>query len=256
MSAPHDTPSRRLLERLADSGQNGLDPVVLIPLLKLLAHGEPVEVADLAAAAGLSDTEVRARLAAVPDTEYDDAGRIVGQGLTLRPTPHRLTVDGQELYTWCALDTLIFPTLLERAARVESVSAASGQPITIAVEPDRVTRVGPATAVVSVLNPDGASIRSSFCNQVHFFTSNEDAADWLADHPEGQVLPVADAYQLATDLTTVMHHATDEAITTGSPHAVGSEAPTCCQARPLLGAGSDKADDVVNVNRPEPGANG
>lgn len=37
------------------------------------------------------------------------------------------------------------------------------------------------------------SIRSSFCNQVHYFTSPEDAAGWLAEHPAGQVLPIAEA---------------------------------------------------------------
>ena len=92
------------LDRLAVPGESGLDPVVLVPLLRLLADGQPVEPGDLAAAAGFSLDELQRRLAAVPDTEYDDHGRIVGQGLTLRPTRHRFTVAGRELYTWCALD--------------------------------------------------------------------------------------------------------------------------------------------------------
>ena len=61
----------------------------------------------------------------------------------------------------------------------------------------------PATAVVSLVNPDQiTSIRSSFCNQVHYFTSDEDAAGWLAEHPRAEVVPVAVAYRIGTDLTT------------------------------------------------------
>ena len=66
-----------------------------------------------------------------------------------------------------------------------------------------VTSVEPATAVVSLVNPDQiTSIRSSFCNQVHYFTSDEDAAGWLAEHPRAEVVPVAVAYRIGTDLTT------------------------------------------------------
>nr|WP_246308954.1 organomercurial lyase MerB [Kineosphaera limosa] len=142
-------------------------------------------------------------MAAVPDTEYDDQGRIVGQGLTLRPTAHRFTVAGEELYTWCALDTLIFPALLERAATVVSTSPASGDTIRVTVDPTSgVTSLEPATAAVSLVNPDQiSSIRSSFCNQVHYFTSPEDAAGWLAEHPEAEVVTVAEAFQLGAALT-------------------------------------------------------
>ena len=122
----------------------------------------------------------------------------------MRPTPHRFTLAGEQLYTWCALDTLIFPTLLERAASVESVSPTSGEPIRVTIDPVAgVTSVEPATAVVSLVNPDQiTSIRSSFCNQVHYFTSDEDAAGWLAEHPRAEVVPVAVAYRIGTDLTT------------------------------------------------------
>jgi alkylmercury lyase len=199
------TPTDDLVERLTDTNQTGLDATILVPLLKLLALGEPVEITTLAAETNLSVGDVRAHLAAVPDTEFDEAGRIVGHGLTLRPTQHRFTVEGQELYTWCALDTLMFPTLLGRAARVESVSAASGLPIRLTVEPNGVSSVQPSTAVVSVINPDDlTSIRSSFCNQVHFFTSEDDAGTWLAAHPDGEVMPIADAYRLGASLTTAL----------------------------------------------------
>lgn len=57
-----------LIDRLAGSAETTL----LVPLLRLLADGDPVSIDDLAAAAALTADEVRARLAAMPDTEYDD----------------------------------------------------------------------------------------------------------------------------------------------------------------------------------------
>lgn len=195
--------TKELVDRLATSEETGLDATLLIPLLRLLVDGAPVAVGQLATASGHSVEEVRAGLAAVPDTEYDDAGRIVGQGLTLRPTTHRFTVGGQGLYTWCALDTLMFPVIIDRVARVESASAASGAPVRVTVEPDGLASVEPATAVVSVVNPDDiTSIRSSFCNLVHFFTSVEDADPWLADHPDAELLSVAEAFRLGVALAT------------------------------------------------------
>lgn len=195
--------SNDLVDRLATPEETGLDPALLVPLLGLLAAGDPVDVATLAATTGRTVEQVTAQLARVPDTEYDDQGRIVGQGLSLRPTAHRFTVDGHELYTWCALDTLIFPTILDRAARVESTSPASGQRVQLTASPTGVTEIEPATAVVSLVNPeDMTEIRSSFCNQVHFFTSTEDAQPWLDSHPDGEVLAIADAFRLGAELTT------------------------------------------------------
>lgn len=213
-------PKADLVDRLATPEETGLDATLLVPLLRLLADGDPITVDQLATASGRTVDEVRAGLAAVPDTEYDDAGRIIGQGLTLRPTVHRFTVGGRELYTWCALDTLMFPLIIDRAASVESSSAASGAPVRVMVEPDRVTSVEPATAVVSLVNPeDLTEIRSSFCNQVHFFTSVEDAEPWLADHPDAEVRPVAEAFRLGVALTNNFLG--------GVQASTGVAAPTC-----------------------------
>jgi alkylmercury lyase len=39
-------------------------------------------------------------------TEWDDAGRLVGFGLTAQPTNYRF-LGGKTLYTWCASDTIL-----------------------------------------------------------------------------------------------------------------------------------------------------
>jgi alkylmercury lyase len=165
-----------------------------LPLLRLLANGEPVALTALAQATGRPLAEVRHALAGHRDIEYNQHGHITGNGITLNPTPHRFQIDGRPVYTWCALDTLVFPGMLGITARVESSCHGTGIPIHLTVHPDRVTDLQPATAVVSIITPtDTTTIRTSFCNQVHFFASPHAARTWLTAHPGGQVVPVAEA---------------------------------------------------------------
>lgn len=204
-----NTPAQQLATRLTavfnDGGAPSAQPWLWRPLLELLAAGQPITTERLADATGRTAEQVRDALAAMPDTEYDEEGRIIGSGLTLRPTPHLFELSGTQLYTWCALDTLVFPAVLGRPARVTSPCHATGQPIRLTVEPNRVTAVEPATAVVSIVTPGAsASIRSAFCNQVHFFASTDAAQDWLDEHPGATVLAVADAYELGRPLTEAL----------------------------------------------------
>lgn len=187
------------------TAETGLEAWLWLPLLRLLADGEPVSIAQLPTATDRTADEVQNALAAVPDTEYDDQGRIIGQGLTLRPTRHHFEVGGEQLYTWCALDTLIFPQLLDRPVRIESAQRTGSTPVRVSADATGVTSVEPATAVVSLVNPDDLSqIRSAFCNQVHYFASPDEAAPWLERHPEATVIPVAAAFELATTLVESM----------------------------------------------------
>jgi alkylmercury lyase len=189
-----------LTERLTDT-EAGAVPWLWQPLLGLLAQGNPVSAEELSAATGRSVTGVQQGLTAMPDTEYAADGRVLGHGLTLVPTAHRFEVAGRPLYTWCALDTLIFPTILGLPARVQSPCHTTGELVRLSVDESGVTGLDPQSAVVSLVDPeDLTSVRSAFCNQVHFFASSEAAQPWLDQHPGAAVVPVADAYELAKPL--------------------------------------------------------
>lgn len=214
-----DSQAQQLASRLtaAFNGSTAASsrPWLWRPLLQLLAQGRPVTVGQIAHATGRSPGQVREALAANPDNEYDQDGRITGSGLTQNPTAHHFEVDGRQLYTWCALDTLIFPAVLGHAARVTSPCHATGTPVRLTVELDQVTSVEPTTVVVSIVTPDApASFRTAFCNQVHFFATPDAGKGWLEEHPGATVLPVADAYQLSRPLA--------EALLTGDTP------PGCC----------------------------
>ncbi len=187
-----------MVERL-NAQTTAVEAEIWLPLLRLLAQGRPVAIAELAAAAGKSETQVREILEAVPDTEYDADGRIIGRGLTLRPTPYKFQIGGRQLYTWCALDTLIFPAVLGTAARIESSCHATSVPVLVHIEAAGVVKARPASTVVSLINPDDIrSVRSAFCNQVHFFASAQAALPWLERHPDCSVIPLDEAGRLGT----------------------------------------------------------
>lgn len=187
-----------LAARISASLRRDIGNPMFRPLVDLLAAGRPVAVEDLIQATGLAAVDVRQGLAALKDVEYNRAGKIVGQGITLRPTRHRFEIDGRQLYLWCALDTLLYSIILGRPARASSPCHATSSPVEVRVEPTKLTRVAPASAVISIVTPDDpASIRAAFCENVHYFVSGDAARDWLSRHPGAELLSVADAFAVS-----------------------------------------------------------
>ncbi|MFI1916120.1 organomercurial lyase MerB [Nocardia sp. NPDC020380] len=183
--------------------------------MRLLAEGRPITLEQLATAAGVRVADIESAPAA-SDIEYDDQHRIKGWGLTLEPTPHRFTVDDHLLYTWCAADTLLFPTIIDRPAQVESPCPATGTVIRLTVDPaSGISGLEPATAVVSLPGPDELDIthvRATTCNPGRYFASAAAGADWLTQHPTGVLLPVADAYDQLRPISDTLRTAS------GKPH--------------------------------------
>jgi alkylmercury lyase len=149
----------------------------------------------------MSRDEVTAILHQLPDIEYDSEGNIVASGLSLTPTPHHFQVNGNALFTWCALDALAYPMLLQQSAYVESPCPVTGGMIWLTITPERIEGVEPASTVVSFVIPEVAKtccdVRGSFCCFVHFFSSPEAATVWLLEHQDAFILPVDEAYRVA-----------------------------------------------------------
>jgi alkylmercury lyase len=170
-------------------------------LYRELARGAPVSSSSLADRVQMPADAVIRQLRSWPGVYYDDSGqRVIGfWGLTIAPMPHRLRVDGRELYAWCAWDTLFLPALLGTSAEVESSCRATGAPVRLTVTPHEVESALPAGLSVSFLLPEAeamnANVITSFCHYVHFFNSQEAAQPWLHEHPETFLLSLADAYE-------------------------------------------------------------
>lgn len=192
--------SLELLARQLAEGLRGDHDAFGREVVRLLACGHPVTPERLASALQMTAEQVAGVLAGLADLEVDPSGNVVGWGLTLIPTPHRFRVNGQTFYTWCALDALTYPALLQVVASVESSCPVSGARVSLSVTPAGVHGLTPPGSVVSLVIPGQGSAwdgdRSSFCNQSLFFRSRRDALIWQASSPTARLLSVADAFQV------------------------------------------------------------
>ena len=189
-----------IADRLMPANRPGF-AALFVALLQELAKGCPVSPGTLACALRWPVERVTALLERAADTEYDDEGNIVGYGLTLRETAHALEIDGQRLYTWCALDTLIFPVVLGRAAQVVSHCAGTGAAIVLRITPDAIAKSEPPDPVLSLIVPStSGDIRHSFCCHVHFFASTFVADGWISRHVGTEIASMREACQLGRAL--------------------------------------------------------
>jgi alkylmercury lyase len=165
--------------------------------LHLLANGCPVPPEEIAIRLQVTADTVLTTLRGF-GAEFDKDGNIVGVGLTMVPTPHVYKANGRKLYTWCAVDALLFPVMLKHTAHIESLDPVSGDKIRVTVTPDGVQKVEPESAVVSWVNSvDPSNIRGTVCHYVYFFSSSETASKWVVEHPGKTFYPVNDAFRAA-----------------------------------------------------------
>lgn len=126
--------------------------------IRLLAEGEPVSPAQIADVSGVPVDQAEAALRGVSDVEWTADGRVEGFGLTRRPTQHRFRIGGAELYTWCAMDTLIFAVILDRPVQITSPDGATGEPLHLETDGQRVITADPPSIVVSWFVDPGAPV--------------------------------------------------------------------------------------------------
>jgi len=167
---------------------------------RALAEGEPVSAERLAALAGVpvALAEALFKQGRERGGEWDEAGRLLGNVLTLIPTPHRFRVNGKELYTWCSLDAMHLPGLLNQTAEVKSADPITGQQIYLTIPPDGVPTYRPTETMLSIAlsGGDRSGPQSSLCRQMQFFASPESAAVWASDHPNAAIMTVEEVHQL------------------------------------------------------------
>lgn len=189
-----------LVERLTMANQSEGFADLFVVLLRELSKGAPVSPAALASSLDWPVGRVSVALEQAVSTEWDDDRKVVGYGLTLRETQHTFEVDGRRLYTWCAFDTLFFPTLINRTARVTSRCAGTGTPVSLTVTPTAIEDIEPTGAALSLILPQNTpDIRHAFCCHVHFFASSATGQKWAATHHGIEVVSVKDAFAVGRE---------------------------------------------------------
>ncbi len=181
----------------------------------LLEHGNPVAQEEWAAAADVDQailSEVLDTARARGRVELDSDGRLVGiAGLTIEPTRHRLDIDSNERWTWCALDAIGILGALQSDGTVYSTDPNTGDDIEIPFRkghPD-----GDATLFILGGHAD-VNVKEAWCPMVNFFTSRHAAEEWV------------EARKLDGDIVSVARIA-EEAATMWGP-VVGQDVPQVC----------------------------
>ncbi len=176
---------------------------IAVSLYELLAQGDPVTSAALAARSSVPEAPVVATLEGWPGVFRDDEGRVVGfWGLAIPEMAHRFHAEGgKPIHAWCALDPFLIVPVIGRPARVESTDPVTGEPISMTVTPEGVRDVSPTSAVVSFLAPDSTKpfdqdVILNFCNYVLNFASGESAERWASERDGIVLLPVHDAFEV------------------------------------------------------------
>lgn len=160
----------------------------------LLDTGVPVTVDALIAATDVAAdrvAEIFESVRARGRVEFDIEGRLVGiAGLSLTPSRHQLTVDGNTRWAWCALDAIGILGALEATGTVRSSDPHTGEAIEIAFN----NGIPDADTHLFILGGfDDANVREDWCPRVNFFASLEAAKQWVAAHHlEGDVVAVSE----------------------------------------------------------------
>lgn len=185
----------------ATPARNEQEQHLALTVYRLLSAGEPVDRQAVADRAGLTREQVDEMLGRWPGVSSDENQRIVGfHGLSIQPTPHRLTVEGRTLYAWCAWDTLFLPELLGRPAEIHSQCPTTHEPITLTVHGTDITNTNPAETVLSFLHRDepfDANTITSFCRYIHFFATQAAADEWIAQHDGTFTISLAEGSEIA-----------------------------------------------------------
>ena len=193
---------------VTDTGLFDYDPLATKLLLRIwqaLADGRPVSAehcARIISELGNDSASAHRFLDAV--CERDPAGDIVGAvGLALDGHPYQFRVNGVDLCTWCAVDTLFLPAMLGRRAEVSSVSPLSGDNIRLIVDAQGVQCREPESTVVSLPVVDAADvdtgsargIQGTFCCRAHFFATREEGERWAEAHQGAEIVTLDEGFQ-------------------------------------------------------------
>lgn len=172
-----------------------------VEVYRQLAKGVPVMHEAVAQSLDMSFERVDEIIKSWPGEYYNDENKIVGfWGLALSEMPHRFNVDGIQMYTWCAWDSLFIPELIRKTAHVESPDPITKEIIKFTVSPDGITDLSPSEAVMSYVKPEytviDENVINNFCHYVLFFASQKTGEEWTSTRDNTDLMSMDDAFEL------------------------------------------------------------
>ncbi|NIS83391.1 MAG: alkylmercury lyase [Anaerolineales bacterium] len=178
-----------------------LDIRITVRTMQALAKGKPVSPDQLAKIWEMPLAHVKAVLdQATGRVEIDSQGRLIGGVLSLNPTPHRISMNGEQLFAWCAYDAIYAPGVVGKTAQIDSQDPITGDSIRVTITPDGVVDAQPEGTVVSVVGGKmdmRGGPESPRCTQMLFFGSRDSAHQWLQGRADVSILTVEEVFEIA-----------------------------------------------------------
>ena len=170
----------------------GADTRALRSMFPLLARGRALTLADIAAHLGIGRQRVDAALQ-YPTVGTDDSGSLVELfGFMLRPSWHRVDIEGRAMFTCCALVAHAVPALTGRPVRIVSVDPDGRGVVEIEANRDGVTSVHPSEACATLPVSDGPwpgqDVAAHFCSHIRHFPSRQRAQEFASGDSRRRVL--------------------------------------------------------------------
>lgn len=150
---------------------------------------------DLVVRGGLSVADARTGRPVVLDAM---GAEVVGAyPVTLEKTPHRIRVNGHDLFAMCAVDALAVATLFAAEVEIESACHVTGEPILIHQRRKEVVKSAPSARDVRVgvrWQRVVTTAAHSLCRQMVFLKDAATAAAWQGSDPASiDIFTVAEA---------------------------------------------------------------
>lgn len=193
-----------MLETMRHLASRWNGAATLLPGFELLAEGQPLATDRLATACGLSTGRVESILDRVR-CRRDEQSRLIDlYGLTLEPTPHRLTLGRTTVYSCCALWTQVIPRLLGRPVVVESIDPVNQRTVRVDVGPEGPFSIDPSDTCATVKSATREAIRNdvgaAFCFYARYFSSRENAESFSSGSGAVAIMSVGSLWNLAGQL--------------------------------------------------------
>tara|TARA_R110001583_G_scaffold38171_2_gene123320 strand:+ start:8163 stop:8762 length:600 start_codon:yes stop_codon:yes gene_type:complete len=183
----------QLKSMLSDIGIEDLG--FIINIQKELIKGNPIPIVKYYNLIDLTIEKANALLDILG--ERNENNQITAfSGLSLTPTQHKFIVQNKVLYTWCALDAILFTEWLDVSSQIISRDPIDNSLIGLNIECDHLISTNPYPLYVSWVSAmNKCNIKGSFCNHVSFWASKQTADQWLQNNPEGKIVTIDDFFE-------------------------------------------------------------
>tara|TARA_R110002049_G_scaffold303028_1_gene496992 strand:+ start:2651 stop:3250 length:600 start_codon:yes stop_codon:yes gene_type:complete len=171
------------------------DVSFMVNIHEALLKGNPIPIANYYDLVGLNREKADALLEMLG--ECNENNQITAfSGLSLTPTPYKFIVQNKTLYTWCALDAILFTEWLDVSSQIISHDPIDNAAIELNIEGDHLMSTDPYPLYISLVDTmDNCNIKGSFCNHVSFWASEQTANQWLKDNPTGKIVTIDDFFE-------------------------------------------------------------